>query len=138
MSIDYEITQKGLIAESARQGRICPVCSRPVADNQAHSINIGGGLELLCHGACLDGLVQETIPNITIPLSTNQSTANVALSGMALQKANSPRKATTAEIEGLAWLISHADPNGNIWFTEDSAGRLYNRHGNADSYEPMF
>ena len=138
MSIEYDITQKGLVAESAHQSRICPVCSRPVPDDQAQSVNIGGGLELLCHGACLDGIVQEVEPNVTIPLSTNKPSASVARSVKALQQASPIHKTAKAELDGLAWLINHADSNGDIWFREDSAGRLYIQKGSADSYEPMF
>jgi hypothetical protein len=54
----------------AHQQRSCVVCQQPVVHHQAESINIGGGLEVLVHRACMNGLVDAMEPkSVVIPVS---------------------------------------------------------------------
>jgi hypothetical protein len=51
------------------QQRTCVVCREPVIDHQAASINIGGGLEVLVHRACMSELTEALAPQeVRIPV----------------------------------------------------------------------
>ena len=53
----------------AHQQRSCVVCCEPVVDHQAESINIGGGLQVLLHRACMAELTEAMEPkSIVIPV----------------------------------------------------------------------
>jgi hypothetical protein len=48
--------------------RMCPVCKRPIGEQAAETVDIGGGLDLLVHKRCMDALVAQQVSHVSLPV----------------------------------------------------------------------
>jgi hypothetical protein len=61
--------RENVSVSKAHQARSCAACGLPVTDHNAESINIGGGLEVLVHRACMSELTEAMAPKeVRIPV----------------------------------------------------------------------
>jgi hypothetical protein len=124
------INEPNVLTGKAHQRRACAVCQEPVIDDKAVPLDAGGGIEVLVHRACMAEVIDALEPKRTVfkvPVSTMT------------QKAQPMRKAQydKSQLDGLAWLVNHADKDGNIMLMEDANGKLHIRQGSSDVYEPL-
>jgi hypothetical protein len=65
---DRTISEYNVLTGGMHQKRMCPACREPLSDHTAKAIDMGGGVEVLVHKACLSALSGELEPKQPAPV----------------------------------------------------------------------